>query len=751
MLPTYSTRVNLLALLVFAVCHVAAFDSGNIPSISAIEGNAFRHGDLEDVLGDVKRRPKKHFWNRQEYFDWLDVKRVYFGNWLRDYSQIIDVATLSHHVPRKGMTLAVALLAFKETGFATAEFQVTQERLGVYRADEHVDNPKGYPSDARTYDRQLRGPVDPRELEVDPITGLRNYMANDRGNWTTSTALMRKTITDSVRAYRAGNETDALRLLGKVLHTLEDWPAHTNFVELALAELGYRHVFPYIGELAAVKYSFVPMETGIWSTIKGHLPPWIPGIKQPGCYRPIYPVTTGTFGGMDALHSLLGMIKDKIQALEIKPLLKELQQEAQLERRDPMATLNTLIYLLRKFTNIDSEVEALIADIKATLAEIAKPIEINTQDGISDDAHEAFARFWKLIELRDRIMKRVQMFAHKIPGFIWIKEQISNLITRIVYSYIEALATPILMETIVALDKLSDMVTDMPDQQEIFRLPTSIDPTHSTMSKDHFNLHLNEPAGLVARVIVEHVADAVVTAWFDNSSKSLNAAIDLAVQVFHHPSANLTPKKSALQKDMLAVVKEWARSHLGAVASLDKVSVQAGWHQRVKDFDLDCSAAQKDLDVGVGYGWICGPDITSKTPPILPPRTVPTETEFRRCTKADNGDRANPTHGDVDGVDNDDEDDNDGRANPTHGDVDGVDNDDEDVNRGRANPTHGDVDGVDNDDEDDHGGRTQRYHYKHCRSYLYSCYNDHSVGAAFASHICDGGSEPWCQYLFSRH
>ncbi|KAJ3180899.1 hypothetical protein HDU87_001543 [Geranomyces variabilis] len=292
------------------------------------------------------------------------------------------------------MTLAEGLLSFKETGFATAEFQVTQKRLGVYRPDEHVDNPKGYPSDARAYDRQLRGPVEPRELEVDPVRGLRNYMANDSGNWTTSTALMRKTITDSVRAYRAGNETDGLRLLGNALRTVEDWPALINCVELALAELGYRHVFPYSGELAAVRYSFQPMETGIWSTINDHLPWWIPGIKQSGFYRPIYPVTTGTFGGMDALHSLLGMIQDKIQALEIKPLLKELQKEAQLERRDPIATLNTLIRLLRKFTNIDNE------------------------DGISDDAHAVFARFWKLTELRDRIMKRV----HKISRNLLTEE-----------------------------------------------------------------------------------------------------------------------------------------------------------------------------------------------------------------------------------------------------------------------------------------------------------------------------------------
>lgn len=45
---------------------------------------------------------------------------------------------------------------------------------------EHIDNPKGYADgkDARQFHPKLRGPVDPRELEVDPRTGMKNYIAN---------------------------------------------------------------------------------------------------------------------------------------------------------------------------------------------------------------------------------------------------------------------------------------------------------------------------------------------------------------------------------------------------------------------------------------------------------------------------------------------------------------------------------------------------------------------------------------------
>lgn len=52
-------------------------------------------------------------------------------------------------------------------GYATAEFEVTEERLGVYLPVEHIDNPKGYGEgeDARKYHPKLRGPVDVGSLD----------------------------------------------------------------------------------------------------------------------------------------------------------------------------------------------------------------------------------------------------------------------------------------------------------------------------------------------------------------------------------------------------------------------------------------------------------------------------------------------------------------------------------------------------------------------------------------------------------
>lgn len=85
------------------------------------------------------------------------VKRVYFGNWLRDYSQAMDVGTLKG-IQADTIRILVWVLSFLSFGYATGEFEVTSDRLGVYRPEEHIDNPKDYADnqDARQFDPRLR-------------------------------------------------------------------------------------------------------------------------------------------------------------------------------------------------------------------------------------------------------------------------------------------------------------------------------------------------------------------------------------------------------------------------------------------------------------------------------------------------------------------------------------------------------------------------------------------------------------------
>ncbi|KAG8933371.1 hypothetical protein FRC02_012047 [Tulasnella sp. 418] len=230
----------------------------------------------------------------------------------------------------------ITVLGFLAHGYATGSFEVTEERLGVYlpvRSPyslpsmgninftsvkvEHIDNPKGYADgeDARAYHPKLRGPVDPIEYAVDPRTGMKNYIANETGHWDTSKAHVRRTLDACIRygrEYRKSKKQEdkweAYRLLGSALHTLEDFPAHSNFCELALISQGYTAVFPHVGSNTCNIYA--------------------PNGKY------VFPLVTGTFGGSDFVHSLLGEATDHISSASVSDLSKEVAN-ANGKKNDP--------------------------------------------------------------------------------------------------------------------------------------------------------------------------------------------------------------------------------------------------------------------------------------------------------------------------------------------------------------------------------------------------------------------------------
>ena len=215
-----------LICLAILICPSSAFGAGNIASTAKIEGQNWRHGDIEDTLLTLLMTSA----SGGKKFSKMDVKRVYFGNWLRDYSQAVDVGTVKS-VSAEAIRIILWVLSFMSFGYATKEFEVTRERLGCYRPEEHIDNPKDYADniDARQYDRRLRGPVDERrELGVDERTGLKNYIASDDLGICTSSGLVRELLEKSIklgRRYRRSDDKEefheALRLLGTALHCLE--------------------------------------------------------------------------------------------------------------------------------------------------------------------------------------------------------------------------------------------------------------------------------------------------------------------------------------------------------------------------------------------------------------------------------------------------------------------------------------------------------------------------------------------------
>ncbi|KAK5085167.1 hypothetical protein LTS08_003374 [Lithohypha guttulata] len=356
----YALLILLIALVLFST-HAHAFGAGNIASISNIEGKNWRHGDIEDLLKQVTCI-KHHKWTS------MMIKRAYFGNWLRDYSQAMDTGALKKAQP-ESIRILVWLLSFLGFGYATAEFEVTSERLGVYRPEEHIDNPKNYndDQDARPYDARLRAPVRPIEIQIDHETGMKNYIANGKGDWATSAAFVKYSFTQSIhhgRLYTSGSGmfskgkdedlAEALRLLGQGLHTLEDYGAHTNYVELALIELGHRNVFPHVGANTQVN-------------VRG---------------KRVWPLVTGTFGMVDFYHSVIGEAKDHFTQSEVSEMNNAMgMAEQAASSSNPLATLVKLLSKVPGAGSLGDEATRLHA---ASTAEARRQRQGGSRRGIDD-------------------------------------------------------------------------------------------------------------------------------------------------------------------------------------------------------------------------------------------------------------------------------------------------------------------------------------------------------------------------------
>ncbi|TQS36609.1 hypothetical protein Golomagni_02934 [Golovinomyces magnicellulatus] len=533
----------------------------------------------------------------------LMIKRVYFGSFsLRLLlAQAIDVGSLKG-VSAPTIRILVWVLSFLSFGYATKEFEVTDERLGVYRPEEHIDNPKGYADnkDAREYDARLRGPILTAELQIDPYTGMKNYIANESGNWKTSSGYLKFSFARSIffgRRYigaedKRGAESDlceALRCLGQGLHCLEDFGAHSNYVELALRELGYQKVFPHTGSLTEI-------------SIRGHY---------------VFPLVTGTFGAVDFLHSVLGEANDHFSQTEVEEMdivLKnaECGQFGNRRRSSIFNCGGDFISLLAKIpgkgAGLSSTARNLQSASQAQLHNTPMRNSIRIKQhpydpsgrvtgipGTLPDLNpaETIKKIYPILEFRDNVVKGINKTIEKIPGLESLLEKISQTLTIFILSLLSPYIRPIIDAASKTLKQGSSTVLEASakSQFEPWNDPICTDPTHSMLSKDHFTNILNGVAGQVATVILQYVAPRILYAW-ENPGINVDEVMTDVLCAFHHPA--LRDESLELHRNMFNVVRKWAEEqpdHNYINEILGSESVKAGRNHKIKDGsrDLGCN------------------------------------------------------------------------------------------------------------------------------------------------------------------
>ncbi|KAK8086593.1 putative heterokaryon incompatibility Het-C protein [Apiospora phragmitis] len=551
-----SMLLVLAIVLVVMPGRAAAFGAGNIPSIAQVEGHNWRHGDIEDMLKTVA------FLHGKKWTTLL-VQRTYFGNWLRDYSQAVDVGSLKG-VNAETIRILVWVLSFLANGYATEEFEVTSERLGVYRPEEHIDNPLGYADgkDAREFDKRLRGPVLPEETQIDMRTGMKNYIANEAGGWATSVGYLRNSIARSVhygRLYttgssRKGNENDlceALRCLGQSLHCMEDFSAHSNYCELALRELGFHDVYPHCGTASQIH-------------VNG---------------KHIYPIVTGTFGGVDFLHSVLGEANDHFTQSEVDEMNSALLNAQMATKGEGSgsrgfggpSTASSFVSLVSKLPVIGGGFASEARDLQKMADDQERQNEAysstrgdgarntNFVPGMSEnfDPVKVAGQIYPILKFRDKIVKSINRGIAKIPGLESLLEHISETLTAFVLGLLAPFIRPIINQvTKVLKDGSSGVIaTSANAQLEPWRNPNCTDPTHSMLSKDHFTNILNPCAGRVAATVLQYAVPRILYAW-ENPGVPVDEVVNDVTRAFHHPA--LRDERTEIQHEMFQTVRKWA-------------------------------------------------------------------------------------------------------------------------------------------------------------------------------------------------
>lgn len=284
--------------------------------------DAKEHHALEQALA----QPEFHEGGEVPFTSY-EADKVYFGNWLSDWSQLVSPATLTYvplafnHIKERAMdivqraaaafnlpppsgprdmtpqaardilTAVAGVLACDEFTkvYATEGgspwtfgarmpdgFEVNRATLGVYEPRHHLDNPLTE-GDNSSLDPEFRPVYKSREGEIDPDTWAKRYFQDSVG-------YVGEMLT---KAADAGSTNRGFVYLGRALHVIEDFYAHSNFIEIVLAARVNPEVLTWSRTMTAAEGD------------------------------PSYsPLVTGSFGGADMAVSLLAKVLRKLDPVE---------------------------------------------------------------------------------------------------------------------------------------------------------------------------------------------------------------------------------------------------------------------------------------------------------------------------------------------------------------------------------------------------------------------------------------------------
>lgn len=625
--------------------------------------------DLEAFGAGVKKGMHGYIENEalKDIFTTSEIEKIYYGNWLRDYSQVIVPAAVrleeediykiinsertkeqkefllksnSCKPSQEDWVNILRILAAKEFIFKKKEFinkvdlfkefddkfgKLTKDILGVYRPEEHIDNPKGLTDDSNlnirfeyeyqkgvTQTKSLYAGENVTSLGIDEIKMMKNYIFKDiEEKRPSSTTYMKQQLH---LAIQYGKNKEGFRHFGAALHVLEDYFAHSNFIEIYLRKLGQNQ---FKGTKLGDKLSNVY--------------PWVEN-KEKEYYAKI-PIVTGNFLEADTAASILPKLADKIFPAEKpdgKPKEKRKPGERTFKELFTIAILNSL----KNGQGLDGkELKSKYKGLKRNPLnpkhkksgennpkqkgfdlEIGKnrhiklePIEIKEEEvnlatkGLSTSFLDQYESYLNLLddfiryeeECRDYIKgirtPDFSIFGIEIPSieigkkivgtYDYLKEKQDRLSEYIEYA--NNIGFNFILKSTEEIVKIG--------QTHFSNEHYGSDPSHTQLAKDSPEHPLNALANDLAIIAVRDVGKKIKAIWDkDKEALSEDAFVNYVVDTyFVHPKDFIPPQKNTnntIHKEFDEKIMEWIYKNEETIEKLKDKTVYEHTHNETTHY-----------------------------------------------------------------------------------------------------------------------------------------------------------------------
>jgi hypothetical protein len=180
--------------------------------------------------------------------------------------------------------------------------------------------------------------------------------------------------------------------------------------------------------------------------------------------RDVYPLITGTFGGADFVHSLMGEATDHLSAASVSDL-----------------TLRTL------FTSMPGgDGEQLTREMDGVSnMRAGQPGGLDPSQMSPQQMHDTL---WTILSFRDSVMKKIEMTIDKIPGLSGLVEKISNNVSVFIITTLEPFVKP---PTLSCPRTISPLSSTSPPERSLGLLsstPSTSSSRHGTIPVSTLNL-----------------------------------------------------------------------------------------------------------------------------------------------------------------------------------------------------------------------------------------------------------------------